>query len=306
MVSRFSPHTAAVLQGLLVTFLWATSWVLIKIGLDDIPALTFAGLRYFLAFIFLALYGWRRGVAAEVRQLPASSWRLLIILGLVFYTLTQGTIFLALSLTGAITLNLILSFTSIFVALAGIFILNERPRQLQWIGIGFSLAGAFFYFYPTPEGGGQLIGLLVSVLGLLANTTSSILGRYINHTLELDPLMVTITSMGIGGFTLLVVGVLVQGFPQLSLSNWAIVLWLAIVNSAFAFTLWNRTLQVLPAMESSVINNTMMIQIPILAWLFLGERPSLQQTMGLLLAVIGVLLVQVRFRRRGDAAAPVK
>ena len=47
------PHLAAVLQALFVTFLWSTSWVLIKIGLDDITALTFAGLRYFLAFLFL-------------------------------------------------------------------------------------------------------------------------------------------------------------------------------------------------------------------------------------------------------------
>ena len=53
MWNRFSPHTRAVLQALLVTFLWSTSWVLIKIGLADIPALTFAGLRYVLALLVL-------------------------------------------------------------------------------------------------------------------------------------------------------------------------------------------------------------------------------------------------------------
>jgi hypothetical protein len=46
-------HPAHVLQALLVTFLWSTSWVLIKIGLVDIPALTFAGLRYALATLVL-------------------------------------------------------------------------------------------------------------------------------------------------------------------------------------------------------------------------------------------------------------
>jgi len=38
----FSPHLRAVLQALFVTFLWSTSWVLIKLGLKDIPPLTFA------------------------------------------------------------------------------------------------------------------------------------------------------------------------------------------------------------------------------------------------------------------------
>jgi drug/metabolite transporter (DMT)-like permease len=52
-VSRPATHTRAVAQALLVTFLWSTSWVLIKWGLADIPALVFAGLRYTLAFLIL-------------------------------------------------------------------------------------------------------------------------------------------------------------------------------------------------------------------------------------------------------------
>ncbi len=47
-------HLVSVFQALFVTFLWSTSWILIKSGLDEIPALTFAGLRYTLAFLVLA------------------------------------------------------------------------------------------------------------------------------------------------------------------------------------------------------------------------------------------------------------
>jgi drug/metabolite transporter (DMT)-like permease len=294
MSNRISTHSSAVLQALLVTFLWSTSWVLMKIGLEEIPPLTFAGLRYSLAFFFLALYAWRLGLLTNLRKLTPSNWRSLIILGLLFYTVTQGTVFLALTYLPAITLNLVLSFSSVFVALAGILLLREKPRQMQWLGIGLTIAGAFLFFYPGAGQGWQTLGLIVALVGLTANAISSILGRYVNHTLKLDPLIVTLVSMGVGGLTLLVVGSLIQGFPQLSGSNWAIVLWLAIVNSAFAFTLWNRTLRTLSAMESSVINNTMMIQIPILAWVFLDERPTGQQIFGLILAVIGVLLVQIR------------
>lgn len=49
-----SAHGRAVLLALAVTVLWSTSWVLIKIALPSIPALTFAGLRYALAWICLA------------------------------------------------------------------------------------------------------------------------------------------------------------------------------------------------------------------------------------------------------------
>ena len=46
-------HTKAIWQALLVTFLWSTSWVLIKFGLGEIPPLLFAGLRYGLAALIL-------------------------------------------------------------------------------------------------------------------------------------------------------------------------------------------------------------------------------------------------------------
>ena len=59
---------------------------------------------------------------------------------------------------------------------------------------------------------------------------------------------------------------------------------LALVNTALAFTLWNLTLRVLSAAESSVINNTMLIQIAVLAWLFLGESLDGKAIAGLLLA----------------------
>ena len=68
------------------------------------------------------------------------------------------------------------------------------------------------------------------------------------------------------------------------------------VNTAFAFTLWNLTLRKLSAMESSLINNTMLIQIAILAWVFLGESLGVRQVAGLLLASLGTLVVQLAGR----------
>ena len=44
---------------------------------------------------------------------------------------------------------------------------------------------------------------------------------------------------------------------------------------------------------SSIINNTMLIPIAVLAWLFLGERLPLSAVIGLLIASIGVLMIQM-------------
>ncbi len=54
----------------------------------------------------------------------------------------------------------------------------------------------------------------------------------------------------------------------------------------------------LTAFESTLINNTMLIQIAFLAWVFLGEPISAREGVGLLLAAVGVILVQLSGARR--------
>ena len=301
-----SPHVLAVLQALFVTFLWSTSWVLIKIGLEEIPALTFAGLRYGLAFLFLLPLLFRRDLRRSLTGISGRQWLLLVALGLVMYTLTQGAQFLALERLPAQTTSLILSFTPVAVAFMGMAWLAERPSGLQVTGVALFLVGAAVFLYPASFPAGERVGLAIAAGGLLANAGAAVLGRVVNRGAALPAVAVTLISMGVGSLALLGAGMLVQGPPELSWRGWAIVTWLAAVNTAFAFTLWNVTLRNLSAMESSIINNTMLIQIAVLAWLFLGESLGPRAIAGLLLASLGTLVVQLgagRARRRAAARA---
>jgi len=294
MVKKRSPRLSAVLLALLVTVLWSTSWVLIRIGLVDLPPLSFAGLRYTLAFLCLLPFALRGRQLEPLRRASAGTWLRLVALGVLFYAVTQGAQFLSLYYLPAATASLALSFTTILVAFLGALFLRERPTIAQWAGTVVYLVGVFVYLYPIALPRGELIGLVVAFTGMLANALSSVLGRYVNRSDDLSPLAVTVVTMGIGSALLLAVGVATQGLPRLTLSNWAIVGWLAVVNSALAYTLWNRTLRVLSAMESSILNNTMLFQIAVLAWLFLGEQLTLAETAGIVLAGVGTLIVQLR------------
>jgi drug/metabolite transporter (DMT)-like permease len=289
--------TTALLEALLVTFLWATSWVLIKIGLENIPALTFAGLRYFIAFLILVVAFFRSGGSAALRSLSRQDWLSLIALGLVYYTLTQGGQFLGLKYTPAILFSFILNFTSPVVALLAIPLLKEKLTRLQWAGMGIFLAGVVVYFYPVGIQAGMALGVAIGVSCMLANSAASILGRSINRAGHLKPLTVTVVSMGVGATALLGSGLLVEEMPKLDITGWGIILWLAVVNTAIAFTLWNKSMRTLTAAESSMINNTMLVQIAILAWFFLGERPSVQEWVGMGIVVVGVVLVNLRRER---------
>lgn len=302
-MNRLSGHMTAVLQAILVVFLWATSWVLIKIGLGNIPALTFAGLRYVLAFLVLAMLALKPERLTRIRQLPRSAWVQLGILGLLYYTGAQGTQFIGLALLPAITMNLLLSFSVVVIALLGIVFLREHPHPLQWVGMALYLAGVLVYFTPVSLPASQILGIIVALAGVLTNAVASIMGRQVNRAGDLDPFTITLISMGIGAIVTLIVGVTTQGLPALGWQDWLVVAWLAVVNSAFAFTLWNHTLRTLSAMESGIINNLMMVFVPVLAWLFLNEGLTTRQGIGMLLAGAGILTVQLR-RSRAAAGQP--
>jgi drug/metabolite transporter (DMT)-like permease len=109
--------------------------------------------------------------------------------------------------------------------------------------------------------------------------------------------------MGIGAGVLVFVGIGSEGIPEISTRGWLLIAWLAVVNTAFAFTLWNHTLRRLSAVESASINNTMLVQIALLAWLFLGEAPGIIGVAGIVLVSVGVFLTQDRGRAALNAAA---
>lgn len=291
---RLSPHRVAIFQALLVTFLWSLSWVFIKIGLREaVPPITFAALRYLIAaacLIPLILVNPRARAALSAlttRQLVG-----LTLLGAVYYTTTQGLQYVALALLPAATLTLLLSMTPVIVAIAAQRSLGEHLSWMQWAGLALATGGTIGYFYPIALPPEQAVGVGIGVLGLLANAASALMGRKINQAIPV-PLVVTGISMTIGAVLMAGVGVALDGIVALSWQTWLIIIFLAVVNTAVAFTLWNHTLRTLTAVESSVINNTMTVQIALLAFLFLGESLNPQQIMGLGVTVIGVLAVQL-------------
>jgi drug/metabolite transporter (DMT)-like permease len=217
--------------------------VLIKLGLKDIPALTFAGLRYTLAFLCLLPFATRAGHVTTLCRLSIGAWLRLIVLGVLLSSVTRGAQFLSLFYLPAVTTSLLLSFTTIVVALLGLAWLNERPTWMQWSGTALYLVGVLVYFYPAQIPAGEVIGLIVAGVCVLGNALSTILGRRINRGGTLEPMTVTIVSMGIGSVILLASGIAVQGLPRLTIMHWGIIAWLAAVNSALAYTLWNRTLR---------------------------------------------------------------
>lgn len=296
-----TPHRRAVSAAIAVTVLWSSSWILIRYGLDDegLGAISFAGLRYSTAAIALIGYVASNPTRRRaVGSLTGSDWKLLIVLGVVFFAVTQGAQFVAIDHQPAATSSVVLSMTPMMIALIGGPLIGERPVARQYLGAGFVAVGAFLF--GAGELGATLIGMVAAVVNLIANTGSSLLGRTVNRLQHIPPVVVTVASMTTGAAVLVATGFAVEGLPTLTGRAVLIIGWLAIVNTALAFTLWNYSLRNLSAVESSSINNLMLVQIALLAWIFLDEAPGLLGLAGIVVVTAGIRLTSRPGARRGQ------
>ena len=122
-------------EALLVTFLWSTSYILIKTGLEGINPWAFAAYRYSIASIILVaatLYKHKE----LVTNLNLSCLLIFILLGFTGYFIAQGLQFLGLYYLQPITVTLILNLTPIFVLAFSVLFLDEKPSFPQLLGIG--------------------------------------------------------------------------------------------------------------------------------------------------------------------------
>jgi drug/metabolite transporter (DMT)-like permease len=276
--------------------------VLIRWGLDEeaLEPITFAALRYGLAALVLVVWVVSRNqLRRNLFELNRADLTLVVALGLVFYALTQGAQFVAIDNQPAATTSLVLSWTPLLVALVGGWSIAETSSSRQLGGTILVVVGAWFYF--AGDLGATVAGMAAALVGLGANVASSLLGRYVNRQASIAPVVVTGLSMGVGAAILTAGGLAVEGMPTISARAWLIIVWLAAINTALAFTLWNLSLRRLSALESAAINNTMLIQIAVLAWVFLDEPLGFDEATGILLVTIGILLTQRVFTFRRPA-----
>jgi len=290
-----STRTIAIAEAILATFIWASSFIFVKLILPDIGPLLIAGLRYFLAFLVLSPLIIRQ--ERKFASIRPKLWGQFAIIGVSAYSIGNGALFWALRYLDATTVSFMMSISPLLILFAGTVILREFPSRWQIGGVIVSLIGGALFFSPGLSAE-EPLGLAIVMLGLLGFTAFGILGRSIARSGEVSTLDLTGFPLAIGGGVLLIIGLLIESMPELSLSGWFIITWLAIVNTAFAYFLYNHALKTITALEMNVLLNLSPLGTALLAWLILGETLSPIQFLGILIVIVGVTIVQIAGNRK--------
>jgi len=282
----------ALLEALLVSTIWASSFIFVKMALTELGPLTIGGLRYFLGFACLLPFLRRRNFS-----LTQSQWLRMALLGFSAYTLGNGALFWALRFLPATTGSFLMSLITLTVLLGGVFWLREVPSRLQATGILIALAGMALFFSPGLKPG-EPLGLAIFLLALLGFTIFGLLSRIAAIDRQVDMLTLTALPLAIGGGLLLALAIPLEGLPNASPQTWGLVLFLAAVNTALGYVLYNHALQSLQAFELNVLLNLSPIWTALFGWLLLDEILSSTQWAGIFVVITGVMLVQKRNHKK--------
>lgn len=285
----------AFLQIFITTLLWGTTYVLVRMGLTDLGPLMLAGIRYTLAGLILLPFLKAKNI--RIRNYKKNFWQLAL-LGILAFTIGNGVSGFALEYLPSTTVSFLSSLTTPLVLLFSIFLLNEIPKTLQVVGVALSVVGLVMYFSPQNlafDNPGYLI-LLFSLLGF---TFYAILGRFVARSKEVPFLVQTAIPFLVGGGLLLLLAVIFEGIPVLTLKAGLIIIWMAIVNSVIGYLLYNQALSELTALEVNMVMKLAPFFTAVYAFFLLGEKITLPQIFAMAVVFFGVYLVQ-----RGNNVKP--
>lgn len=279
----------AIIESLMVALLFSSSFIFVKIGLGYMGPLTLAGSRSLLAFLVLLPFMVRnRNVN---RPLTLGLWFRLLLIGLLNYTFGFGAIFWSLKYLSPTTTSFVLTLLPLLTMFASILWLKELPTRLQVLGVVVALGGSWMFLSSGMQAG-EPLGLGIELIGLAGLLFAGILSRGVARNRQVDTLSLTAIPLALGGGLTLSVAFLLEGPPPLSMAAWGVVLFMAVMNTALAFMLYNHSLQVLTALELNVILSLSLLGTAVLAWLLLDEKLSIIEIIGMLTVIVGVIVSQ--------------
>jgi drug/metabolite transporter (DMT)-like permease len=284
---------------------WGSTWLFIKIGLRDLPPLTFAGLRMGLACLLLAPFA-----LAARRNLSRREVLFVAIAGFLQIGLSYALLFIATQWIASGLAALLFASFPIWVALFAHFLLPDEPLTpkavaaavLGLAGVGVIEAPALTRLFSSPAGhiaaGGTLV-LSAAVVSAYANVLNK------KSFSEVPPVLNVWGQTLVGSvFLLLGAGIFEKGAPvRWTPSGLASLAYLAIFGTALTFAglFW-----LIPKVPVAVVGTIPLVDTLIavlLGNLVLQEKLSLRILAGGAMILAGVVFAVSGRRSPGLAAA---
>lgn len=282
---------------LLLCLIWGTTWIFIKVGLKDLPPITFASARFVLAvaILFFVIY-------FQKIPLPktAKEWRLIALTGVLQFSFNYSMVFWAEQyITSGLAAVLQAMITVFGLVLAWFVLPNERITKLKVFAVGLGIIGVAVIFNDQLKVQSLMafLGCAGVVVGAYAAAQASILIKAKGGAFH--PAALVFGQMICGLPAIIVYSLAAEGNPITFNWTWRAVicvLYLTIFGTIVAFWLYYWLLSRIESTKAMMISLVTPLIAVVIGTIVLGETLPPQTFFGGLLIIASIGLIV--FRRK--------
>lgn len=291
----------------LVVVIWAFNFIAAKIGLRYLPPLTMASFRVTIAGLsmvpaYLVCSGWPAFAGARQARLLGLTLRDLwtfLYLGFFGVVVNQMCFTMGLRYTSVSHAAVIVGMGPIYTLVLAVLFRLERATWHKVVGMAIAFLGIAVL---ASENGisarsPSLLGDAITMTGSIGFATYAVLGKRVAG--RYDALTMVAFNHFAGAIIILPVALRqarelgpFSRWRAIPWPGWAAVLFMAVCSSALAYLLYFWLLRYLEASQLSAFTYLLPVLAVILGILLLGERGSVMQIVGGILALGGVYWVE--------------
>lgn len=286
---------------LILCGIWGSTWLFIKLGLADLPPITFAGIRFVIAcgILFFLI---------RIRRIPLprarADWILLASSGILSFGLNYGLVFWGEQyITSGLAALLQATLPAFGLVFAHFHLPSER---LSWTKISGVVLGVFgvgvvFSNQLVVSGRQALAGCVALVLSAMFAAYSNVLVKAFGK--HLNPAVLSAGQMLFGLLLLLGVGIPLEGNPfRFHWTPIAVVamFYLAIVGSVIAFLLYYWLVLNMDVTKSMLIALVTPVVAVILGMIVLDEEFGWRTLAGGAMIMLGIGFIVVRKTKKKE------
>jgi drug/metabolite transporter (DMT)-like permease len=278
----------------LISLVWGSTWLVIRVGIRDVPPLTGAGIRFILAGAVMALIA-----PAIVRREGGGRPPLAAVLlhaGCQFCA-NYALVYWAETVLPSGLVSVLWSAFPLMMALLGHFVTgSERLVARKWLGLLVSFGGIVLLFAMDLQAVGRgAVGMGFAVL--LAPAAVAVSTSYLKrHAAGSSSVILNRDAMLLGGAMLLVMALLLERGRDVTLTPAAVgsILYLALAGTVLTFGVYLWLLRTVPAYRMSLVSYATPVIALFVGATFGGEPLGPSTLGGTVLVLAGVALTLVR------------
>jgi drug/metabolite transporter (DMT)-like permease len=279
----------ALFLGFAFAVMWSSAFTSARIIVAAAPPLSALALRFAISGLLAVLIA--RAIGQSWR-LTAPQWRAVIVFGICQNALYLGLNFVAMQTVEASLAAIIASTMPLLVALSGWALFQERIAPLAVAGLIAGLMGVALIMGARLEAGGDLFGILLCVIGVVALTVATLALR--GATSGGDFLMIVGLQMLVGSIALVPPAVALESIVvDWSWTLVAAFVYTTLVPGLAATLVWFYLVDRVGAVRASTFHFLNPFLGVAIAAVLLGEALGPLDLIGVLVISAGIFAVQM-------------